>query len=108
MKSIQRFDVYQIELDPTVGSEIAKSRSCVVISPNEMNAHLSTVIVAPLTTTLKGWPSRVLAPFAGLDGEVALDQLRAEDKRRLMKRLGVLKPKVQQAVLATLATMVAP
>ena len=108
MKPIQRFDVYQVALDPTVGSEIAKSRPCVVISPNEMNTHLSTVIVAPLTGTVKGWPSRVIAQFAGIDGEIALDQLRAVDKKRLVKRLGTLKPKVQQAVLSTLNAMFAP
>ena len=61
------------------GSEVAKSRSCVVVSPDEMNAHLSTVIVAPLTSTVKGWPSRVLAQFAGIDGEIALDQLCAAE-----------------------------
>jgi mRNA interferase MazF len=108
MKAIHQFEVYQVELDPTVGSEIAKSRSCVVVSPDDMNAHLNTVIVAPLTRTAKGWPSRVLSHFAGLEGEVALDQLRAVDKRRLTKQLGILSPKVQQAVMTTLNAIFAP
>lgn len=102
MKAIQRFEVYQVALDPTIGSEIAKSRPCVVVSPNDMNRHLNTVIIAPLTRTAKKWPSRVLSHFDGLDGEVALDQLRAVDKSRLTKRLGTLSPKVQQSVMITL------
>ena len=108
MKAIQRFEVYQVELDPTIGNEISKSRPCVVISPNEMNAHLKTVIVAPLTRTVKNWPSRVLSYFADLEGEVALDQLRAVDKKRLTKRLGVLDTKVQHTIMAALNPIFAP
>lgn len=89
MPHIQRFAVYQVNLDPTIGSEIAKSRPCVVVSPKEMNDHLNTVIVAPLTSTIKNWPSRIKARFAGKKGEIALDQMRAVDKRRLIKPLGV-------------------
>jgi mRNA interferase MazF len=107
MTAINRFDVYQVNLDPTVGSEIAKSRPCVVISPDEMNKHINTVIVAPLTTTVKGWPSRVASQFGGVDGEIALDQLRAVDKRRLAKRLGQIGSAAQTAILATLARMFA-
>ena len=108
MNSIKRFEVHVVSLDPTVGSEISKSRPCVVLSPDSMNHHLGTVIVAPLTQTIKRWPSRVLSRFAGLKGEVALDQMRAVDKRRLTKRLGVLSAGVQAAVLASLGEIFAP
>lgn len=107
MTSLKRFDVYQVNLDPVIGSEIAKSRPCVIVSPDEMNRHLSTVIVAPLTSSVKGWPSRVDSRFDGKRGEIALDQLRAVDQRRLVKRLGELDEKTSAGVLATLAAMFA-
>jgi mRNA interferase MazF len=107
MMSFKRFDVYQVNLDPVIGSEIAKSRPCVIVSPDEMNHHLATVIVAPLTSSVKGWPSRVPSRFGGKRGEIALDQLRAVDKRRLAKRLGELDEHVCAGVLATLAAMFA-
>jgi mRNA interferase MazF len=108
MNEIKRFEVYQVSLDPTLGSEIAKTRPCVVVSPDEMNIHLATVIVAPLTHTVKGWPSRVPARFAGARGEIALDQLRAVDKRRLIKRQGVMEAKTRAAILTALGEMFAP
>ena len=107
MTSLKRFDVYQVNLDPVIGNEIAKSRPCVIISPDEMNIHLATVIVAPLTSTIKGWPSRVDSRFGGKKGEIALDQLRAVDQRRLVKRLGELEESACAGVLATLAKMFA-
>jgi mRNA interferase MazF len=83
-----RFDVYLVQLDPAVGSEIRKSRPCVVVSPDEMNANLNTVIIAPLTSTLKSWPTRVPVTFQGTCGEVGLDQIRTVDSTRLVKHLG--------------------
>ncbi len=103
--SFKRFDVYQVNLDPVVGSEIAKSRPCVIVSPDEMNQHLATVIVAPLTSSTKGWPSRVASRFNGQKGEIALDQLRAVDKRRLVHRLGELDETACAGVLATLVAI---
>ena len=108
MSLVKRFEVYQVNLDPTIGAEIAKSRPCVVLSPNEMNIHLSTVIVAPLTSTVRGWPSRVLSRFTGIKGEVALDQMRAVDKLRLAKRLGEMDAKTQASVFSALNEMFAP
>ncbi|MCL5998299.1 MAG: type II toxin-antitoxin system PemK/MazF family toxin [Chloroflexi bacterium] len=106
--NINRFDVYQVTLDPTIGSEIAKSRPCVVISPDEMNRRINTVIVAPLTRTIKDWPSRVQSQFDEAKGEVALDQMGAVDKRRLVKRLGQIEASTQNGILLVLARMFAP
>jgi mRNA interferase MazF len=106
--SVKRFDVFLVNLDPTIGSEIAKSRPCVVISPDEMNKHINTVLVAPLTSSVRGWPSRVPSLFEGIQGEIALDQIRAVDKRRLSKYLGQIGLPTQSAVLETLAHMFAP
>ena len=104
---IQRFEVYLIDLDPTVGSEIQKSRPCLVISPDEMNAHIATAIVAPMTTRGRDYPSRVPCQFQGKDGQIVLDQIRTVDKTRLMKRLGVIGPETGKQVLATLAEIFA-
>ena len=105
---IRRFDVYLINLDPTVGSEIKKVRPCVVVSPDEMNRHIRTVIVAPMTTKGQPYPTRVPCRFAGRQGQIALDQLRAVDRARLVKRKGMLQPVAQKMVLDTLAQMFAP
>jgi len=104
---VKRFDVYLINLDPTVGTEIRKTRPCVVISPDEMNRHVATVIVAPMTTKGRQYPTRVPCRFERKDGQVVLDQLRTIDKVRLVKRLGRLSKRTQKAVLATLAKMFA-
>ena len=85
---IHQYDVFLISLDPTVGHEIRKTRPCVVISPDEMNRHIGTVIIAPLTSTSKDYPTRVRIRFKGKDGWIVLDQIRTVDKRRLNKRLG--------------------
>src|SRR5215208_3087250 len=85
-----RGEVYLVELDPTRGSEIQKTRPCVVVSPDELNHHLRTAIVAPLTTGGQAYPFRVPSRFAGKAGRVALDQLRTVDRERLRKRIGVL------------------
>jgi mRNA interferase MazF len=105
---IRRFDVYLINLDPTVGSEIKKVRPCVVVSPDEMNLHLRTVIVAPMTTKGQPYPTRVPLRFGGKHGQIALDQLRAVDRTRLVKRIGKIQPTTQQIVLARLAELFAP
>jgi mRNA interferase MazF len=104
---IRRFEVYLVNLDPTVGSEIQKSRPCLVISPDEMNAHIATVIVAPMTTRGRDYPSRIPCQFQGKDGQVVLDKIRTVDKSRLVKRMGILDSRVQKQVLVTLAEMFA-
>jgi mRNA interferase MazF len=104
---IRRFDVYLIDLDPTVGSEIKKVRPCVVVSPDEMNRHVRTVIVAPMTTKGQPYPTRVPLRFGGKHGQVVLDQIRAVDRARLVKRVGKIPPVTQQLVLARLAELFA-
>jgi mRNA interferase MazF len=85
-----RFDVYLVRLDPTIGAEMRKTRPCVIISPQEMNRTVLTVIIAPMTSTTARFPWRVPCRFAGRSGEIALDQLRSVDILRLGKRLGQL------------------
>ncbi|HEY9825351.1 MAG TPA: type II toxin-antitoxin system PemK/MazF family toxin [Stenomitos sp.] len=104
---VRRFDVFLINLDPTVGSEIQKTRPCVVISPDEMNRYISTVIIAPMTTKGKMYPTRVVCQFQGKDGQIVLDQIRTIDKTRLVKKLGQISQDEQRAVLDTLAEMFA-
>jgi len=91
-----------------VGSEIEKVRPCVVVSPDEMNRHIRTVIVAPMTTKGQPYPTRVPCRFAGKQGQIALDQLRAVDRTRLMKRKRIIQLVSQKIVLDTLAQMFAP
>lgn len=105
---IKRFDVYVVNLDPTVGAEMQKTRPGVVISPDEMNRHISTVIVAPLTSKGRAYPTRIVCQFEGRTGLVVLDQLRTLDKARLVKRSGRLTSAEQKAILAALAEMFAP
>ena len=100
-----RGEVYLVELDPTRGSEIRKTRPCLVVSPDELNHHLRTVIVAPMTTAGHAYPFRPGCKFAGKEGRVALDQLRTVDRERLRKRLGVLGPIAVSAVFAVLGEM---
>ncbi len=104
---VGRFDIHLANLDPTVGHEIRKTRPCLVISPDEMNHHLSTVIVAPMTTQGRAYPSRVRCAFQGRDGHIALDQMRALDKTRLVRRLGELDTKAQHDVLLVLNSIFA-
>lgn len=85
---MRRFDVYLVNLDPTIGHEIKKTRPCVIISPDEMNRHISTVIIAPMTSVRRDYPTRVNCPFQGKDGQIVLDQIRTVDKTRLVKELG--------------------
>ncbi len=108
MGVVKRFEVYLVNLDPTLGHQIQKTRPCLVISPDEMNRFIRTVIVAPMTTRGRSYPTRVACRFEKKDGQVVLDQIRTVDKVRLVKRLGRLHKKVQDRVLATLAEMFAP
>lgn len=105
---LARGDVYLMDLDPTRGSEIRKTRPCLVISPDELNHHLRTVIVAPMTTGGQAYPWRIRCRFRGRAGFVAMDQLRAVDTERLVKRLGRLSPGTFTSVLAVLQEMFAP
>lgn len=105
---VKRFDVYLVNLDPTVGSEIRKARPGLVISPDEMNRHIATVIVAPMTTKGRDYPTRVPCAFKGKEGQVVLDQIRTLDKSRLVQRLGRIGKQTQDEVLAVLAEMFAP
>jgi len=102
MDLVNRFEVHVVNLDPTIGHEIQKSRPCVVVSPDEMNHHLLTVIVAPLTSTVRAYPSRVPCRFQGKSGQVALDQVRTVDRTRLVRKLGSLDAKTAQRVLEKL------
>lgn len=105
---VARFDVFLVNLDPTVGSEIRKSRPCVVVSPDEMNGHVRTVVVAPLTTAGRSYPSRVAVRFDDRDGQVVIDQLRTVDQLRLAKRLGRLSDAEAASVLDVLREFFAP
>jgi mRNA interferase MazF len=106
--AVNRFEVYLVSLDPTVGSEIRKTRPCLVVSPDEMNHHIRTVIVAPLTTKGRPYPTRVRCRFGGKTGQVVLDQMRAVDHARLVRRLGHIDRRAGGAVLAVLQEMFSP
>src|SRR5436309_14726376 len=99
---VKRFDVFLINLDPTVGSEIKKTRPCLIISPDEMNRYINTVIVAPMSTKGRAYPTRVACKFQGKQGQVVLDQTRTVDKVRLVKRLGRIDGATQTSVPSNL------
>jgi mRNA interferase MazF len=103
----RRFDVYLVNLDPTVGSEVRKTRPCVVVSPDDLNEGLLTVIIAPMTTVLRRFSWRPRCRFQGKDGQIMLDQLRTVDRSRLMRRLGRLDRGDQSAILKILSGMFA-
>lgn len=103
----RRFDVYLTNLDLTVGSEIQKTRPCLVISPDEMNTHIRTVIVAPMTTAGKDYPTRVSCTFKKKKGQIVLDQIRTIDKMRLLKKIGTIDPNTQLKVISTLQRLFA-
>jgi mRNA interferase MazF len=105
---VSRFDVYLIRLDPTQGREIRKTRTCLIISPDEMNHHIDTVIVAPMSTKSRPYPTRVPVHFKGKSGQIVLDQIRTVDKQRLVKRMGKIDHATQGHVLALLAELFAP
>lgn len=106
--AVSRFDVYLVSLDPTVGSEIKKTRPCLVVSPDEMNRHIRTVIVAPMSTKGRQYPTRVVCRFKGKSGQVVLDQIRTVDNARLVRRLGRLGGDTGARVLGVLGAMFAP
>ncbi len=105
---INRFEVYSVNLDPTIGSEIQKKRPCLVISPNEINHNLRTVIIAPMTTKGRRYPTRVPCRFKGKNGQVVLDQIRTVDQSRLAKKLGQLDRNTCADVLDILQQMFSP
>jgi len=104
---VSRFEVYLVNLDPTLGSEMQKTRPCLVISPDEMNAHIATVIIAPMTTKGRDYPTRVQCRFDGKEGQIVLDQIRTVDKARLVKKLGTIETDIQKKVLLTLSELFA-
>jgi len=106
--AIGRFDVYLVSLDPTGGSEIKKTRPCLIVSPDEMNRHIRTVIIAPMTTRGRQYPTRVPCRFRGKAGQVVLDQIRTVDAARLVRKLGRLDANARVKVLAVLGEMFAP
>jgi mRNA interferase MazF len=104
---VKRFDVYLVNLDPTIGAEIQKTRPCLIISPDEMNSAIRTVIVAPMTTKSRNYPTRVSCQFEGKDAYIVLDQLRTVDQSRCIKRLGHITAATQKRVLNVLAELFA-
>jgi mRNA interferase MazF len=105
---VNRFDVYLVNLDPTIGSEIQKTRPALVISPDEMNRSIATVIIAPMTTGGQFYPTRVPCTFDGKQGKIVLDQIRTVDKTRLVRKLGQIDALTQANVLRVLAVLFAP
>lgn len=105
---VRRFEVYLVRLDPTEGHEIRKTRPCLIISPDEMNRHIDTVIVAPMTTKGRPYPTRVPIRFRRKTGQIVLDQLRTVDKTRLIKRLGTIDQTTANRVMTLLAELFAP
>lgn len=103
--AVNRFEVYLVNLDPTVGSEIQKTRPCLVVSPDEMNHHIRTAIIAPMTSKGKPCPTRVACRFKGKKGQVVLDQIRTVDQSRLIKKLGRLDDPTAEEVLDVLREM---
>ena len=102
---VSQYDVFLIALDPAMGAEIKKSRPCVIISPDEMNHHLATVMVIPMTTKCHAFPTRVPITFARTPGWMVLDQIRTVDKRRLIKRLGRMEAKAISSIKAVIQDM---
>lgn len=99
---IHRFEVWLINLDPTIGKEIKKTRPCLIISPDEANKYLDTIIGAPMTTTLRNYPTRINCVFQKKNGQIAIDQIKALDKIRLIKKLGILNEQICKMVCETL------
>ena len=104
---VSRFDVYLVNLDPTVGSEIQKTRPCLVISPDEMNHNIRTVIIAPMTSSKKDYPTRIFCTFRKKKGQIVLDQIRTIDKKRFIKKLGTIDSKAQLDTISILQRLFA-
>ena len=105
---ISRFDVCLVNLDPTLGHEIKKTRPCLIVSPDEMNKYIRTVIIAPMTTVGREYPTRVSTSFQKKKGQIVLDQIRTVDKKRLVKVMGKIDDQTATLVLETLSKMFAP
>jgi mRNA interferase MazF len=105
---ISRFDVYLVNFDPTIGHEVRKTRPCLIVSPDEMNRYIGMVIVAPMTTKGRDYPTRVNLTFQGKKGQIILDQIRTIDKSRLIKRLGKIDKNTGPKVLEILEEMFEP
>ena len=99
---VQRFDVWMVQLNPTIGSEIKKSRPCVIVSPNVANNYLNTVTILPLTSTFKNYPTRLDLTFQQKKGQIVIDQIRSIDKARLIKKMGVIDKRTSLRVLRVL------
>ncbi len=104
---VKRFDVYLVNLDPTLGHEIEKTRPSLIISPDEMNRHIGTVTIAPMTTKGRDYPTRVPVTFQKKNGQIVLDQIRTVDKRRLIQQLGKIDQRTAAKVLQVLSEMFA-
>ena len=104
---VNRFDVFLTNLDPTIGSEIQKTQPCLIISPDEMNRHIRTVIVAPMTTAGKDYPTRIACNFKKKKGHIVLDQIRTIDKTRLIKNIGAIDSETQLKVISILQRLFA-
>ena len=102
---IARYEVWLVALDPVKGKEINKTRPCLIISPNEVNQNLYTPIIAPMTTVIHNYPSRVICKFQNVRGEVALDQMRASDVSRFRRRIGMMDEATCRLVAETLVAM---
>ena len=104
-KTVSRFEIWWANLDPTIGHEIKKTRPVVIVSPDELNRHLGTVLAAPLTSTIRPYPFRVNTVVSEVPGQIALDQIRALDKLRLIKRIDTLPQPKWREVISLLQTM---
>lgn len=104
---VKRFEVYWVNLDPTLGSEINKKRPCIIISSDDLNRVLNTVIIAPLTSTVKNYPTRISCFVDQKNGQIALDQIRAVDKQRLIKKMAILDAQTKTKILEIMAEMFA-
>jgi len=108
VRPVRRFEIFLVNLDPALGSEIRRTRPCVVVSPDEMNRHIRTVIIAPMTTASRPYPTRVPIAVRGKEGQVALDQTRTVDKSRLVRRHAAADQATRRAIMETLLRMFAP
>ena len=108
VRAIRRGEINMVDLDPTLGGEIKKTRPCVIITPDELNAHLRTFIIAPLKTGSHSYLFRVPASFAGRNGHIVLDHIRTVDRERLVRRIGKLPASTLNQVLAVLQEMFSP
>ncbi len=105
---VKRFEVYLVNLNPTIGAEIQKKRPCLIISPDQMNRNVKTAIIAPMTTKSRSFPTRIACEFEGKNGFIVLDQIRTVDKARLIKKLGEIEDDTQMKVLEKLQEIFAP